>query len=91
MTFPSMGPEAREKLLGAIHENKDQPHLPIHTVLGPNTSSDDSRRLKGLLEHAMAGVRKPRGTGGSIGYSLVQQPLWAEDFFSVVSRSSILF
>ncbi|SRR6266849_3549949 len=89
--FPPTDAEAREKLLGAIHENKDQPHLPIHTVLGPNTSSDDSRRLKGLLEHAMAGVRKPRGTGGSIGYSLVQQPLWAEDFFSVVSRSSILF
>ncbi len=87
--FPPTDAEAREKLFGAIHKNKDQQQLAIHTVLGPNTSSDDSRRLRGLLEHAMAGVRNPRG-GGGLGYSLVQQPLWAEDFLSVVNRSSIV-
>jgi len=92
--FPPTDAEAREKLLGAIHKNKDKQQLAIHTVLGPNTSSDDSRRLKGLLEHAMAGVRKP--TMPQLlqephrWYTLVQQPLLAEDFFSVVDRRSIL-
>ncbi len=88
--FPPTDAEAREKLLGAIHKNREHEHLAIHTVLGPNTSSDDSRRLQGLLEHAMAGVRTVQG-GSNRTYNLVQQPLWAEDFFSVVDRNSILF
>src|SRR5712692_6432569 len=85
--FPPTDAEARGRLLGAIRKNSEQ-YLPIHPVLGPNTSSDDSRRLRGLLEHAMAGVRNVRGGGGR-GYSLEQQPLWAEDFFSVVVPRSI--
>jgi hypothetical protein len=92
--FPPTDAEAREKLLGAIHKNKNHQHLAIHTVLGPDTSSDNSRRLRGLLEHAMAGVRKPATPEMYHGresrwYSLVQQPLGAEDFFSVVDRKSI--
>jgi len=86
--FPPTDAEARERLLGAIRKNNEQQQLAIHTVLGPDTSSDDSRRLRGLLEHAMAGVRNVRGGGGR-GYSLEQQPLWAEDFFSVVVPRSI--
>ncbi len=101
--FPPTDAEARGRLLGAIRKNSEQ-YLPIHTVLGPNTSSDDSRRLRGLLEHAMAGVRKPaallapqfkasvqipqRQSGRW--YSLEQQPLWTEDFFSVVDRRSLV-
>lgn len=93
--FPPTDAEAREKLLGAIRDNKDTQYLPIHTVLGPDTSSDDSRRLRGLLEHALAGVRKPAVAGmhpelaASRWYSLEQQPLFAQDFFSVVTPKSI--
>jgi hypothetical protein len=90
--FPPTDAEAREKLLAAIRKNKDEKHLAIHTVLGPNTSSDDSRRLRGLLEHAMSGVRKPTMLPlhpNDRCYSLWQHPLWAEDFFSIVVPRSI--
>jgi hypothetical protein len=92
--FPPTDAEARGRLLGAIRKNRKHRILAIHTVLGPNTSSDDSRRLRGLLEHALAGVRKPAAPGmdsqGESGwYSLEQQPLFTEDFFSVVTRKSI--
>jgi hypothetical protein len=50
--FPPTDAEARGKLLGAIRKNKDEHHLAIHTVLGPNTSSDDSRRLQASLGQA---------------------------------------
>lgn len=97
--FPPTDAEARERLLGAIRRNNQQ-HLAIHTVLGPDVSSNDSRRLRGLVEHALAGVRRPAAaiaerydplkTDGRW-YSLEQQPLWAEDFLSVVDRRSILY
>src|SRR5205823_2681786 len=47
--FPPTDAEARERLLGAIRENT-QEYLAVHTVLGPSTNSDDSRRLSGLVE-----------------------------------------
>jgi hypothetical protein len=94
--FPPTDAEAREKLLGAIRENK-QEYVAIHTVLGPNTSSDDSRRLSGLVEHAVAGKRRmvpEELTADNVFpnrcYNIRQQPLWAEDFFSVVDRGRIL-
>jgi hypothetical protein len=95
--FPPTDGEARQRLLGAIRENPRQ-YLPIHTVLGPNTASDDSRRLHGLLAHACSTRRFPLGDGetaettlaGRDCYTIRQQPLWAEDFLSVVERGHIL-
>ena len=94
--FPPTDAEARERLLAAIHDNEQQ-YLAIHIVLGPDTGTPDSKRLVGLLQHAVVGQRRVAGagedvemTGGVRMYSIQPQPLWTEDFFSVVDRKSIL-
>lgn len=91
--FPPTDAEARQEILGAIQDN-DSTHIAIHTVLGPNVMSDDSRRLKGLLEHATRHKRVDRNGAVAPGvtprtFSITQHPLWAEDFLSVVDRRSL--
>lgn len=93
--FPPTDAEARQRLLGALRNNAREKHLPVHVVLGPRTGDDDPRRLTGLIEHAMAGkrIRRPWrlvDQSGARSYDISLQPLWAQDFFSVVERESIL-
>jgi hypothetical protein len=94
--FPPTDAEARERLLDAIRNNPNQ-YLPIHTVLGPKTASDDSCRLHGLLEHALSSKRRvvppdliADNLAPRLCYTIHQQPLWAEDFLSVIERSRVL-
>jgi len=44
---------ARQKILGAIRDNRSN-YLRVHTVLGPDLSSTNAVRLRGLLTHALA-------------------------------------
>ncbi len=93
--FPPADAEARERLLDAIRDNGEK-YLAIHIVLGPNTGEPDPRRLFALLEHAMAWKRRMVPPGADPRqlkfrtYNIEPQPLWAQDFFSVVDRRSIL-
>lgn len=90
--FPPSDAEARRSLLKAIEQNT-QPFLKIHTVLGPNVNEPDVVRLKGLLTHklkaagrtdaAELGRMSPAGLLPLM-YSIVTQPLYAEDFLTVV-------
>ncbi len=94
--FPPTDAEARERLLDAIRDNQNQ-YVAIHTVLGPNIQSDDSRRLFGLIRHALIGGGRRRCPAGQEpqyqpqkSYNIEQQPMWAEDFFSIVRREMVL-
>jgi hypothetical protein len=94
--FPPTDAEARERLLDAIRDNGQQ-YLAIHTVLGPNAQSDDSRRLFSLIRHALLGGNRRRCPAGQKPeyqpqkcYNIEQQPMWAEDFFSIVRREMVL-
>jgi len=73
--FPPSDAQARSVLLKAIGEN-EVAHTAVPTVLGPDTTSVDSMRLKALLERAVE--RKPKGSRavGSV-------PLFAEDFLGL--------
>jgi len=83
--FPPTDAEARERLLGAIRDNREGP-LAVHIVLGqdPGTSA---ARLKALLNHALSWRR---GQFKTYPYALVQHPMGAEDLLSVIERGSIL-
>jgi hypothetical protein len=96
--FPPSDAEARSEILSAIARNKKR-YLPVHTVLGPDVQSADSARLRGLLRHSL-GVRKqlskypvgyadPSREASEDLYDLEQQPLFVEDFLSVVERDAI--
>jgi hypothetical protein len=74
--FPPTDAQARSVLLRAISEN-DRPARYAHVVLGPDLGSPDSRRLKQMLEYSM--TRKP------LGQEVIQHPLWAEDYLSLIN------
>lgn len=95
--FPPSDSASRARLLKAIGDNKC-PYLKIHTVLGPNVNDPDVVRLKGLLTHTLraAGrvdaedVRRTSPLGRlPSAYSVVTQPLLAEDFLTVVSPGEL--
>jgi hypothetical protein len=93
--FPPSDAEAREKLLGAIRENKSR-HLQLHIVLGPELKHRDVIRLEQLLRYAM----KRRGrwdlydedsrvveVGTDPGtFTLSTHALFAEDLLTVWDR-----
>jgi hypothetical protein len=95
--FPASDAHARSELLGAIKAN-EQPHLRIHTVLGPRTHDDDTVRLLKLLEHSLrSGDRTTQPElelllaeenlyeiPGAKTFAIVPQPLYVEDFLSVI-------
>lgn len=69
--------------------------LAIHTVLGPNIASDDSRRLRGLLEYAVGETLRDAAQVPLAGYpghtfAVKQQSIWTEDSLSVIERRSLL-
>ncbi len=90
--FPPTDAYARHTLLTAMAENGN-PYLALHTVLGPDIGSPASVRLRELLRYAMRlqnrGRLPPPGSGwkmDSLKFSLVQQPLYTEDFLSLFER-----
>jgi hypothetical protein len=88
--FPPSDAEARGRILAALWNNRKK-HLAVHTVLGPDVQSADSVRLRSLLRHSM-GARQQYlpGRGQGMVFDLEQQPLYVEDFLSVVDREAIL-
>jgi hypothetical protein len=86
--FPPSDSHARGMLLGAIRENDGPELVRVRTVLGPRTSADASVRLAKLLEYSLQGAgRKPHND--PLGYKyklydLLAEPLYVEDFFTVV-------
>jgi hypothetical protein len=94
--FPPTDAEAREKLLGAIRENRSSQsgrshHLYLHIVLGPNRADANVERLTGLLGQVMA--QAGRIESGPVThtetFSIGVHPLYAEDFFTVSSPGTL--
>ncbi|WP_081713684.1 SIR2 family protein [Cystobacter fuscus] len=83
--FPPSDSHARERLLTAIRGN-EKAYLAVHTVLGVN--SPDAQRLQSLLRfalsdrHPIADGSPPQNAGG-LRFTLVDHPLYGEDFLSV--------
>jgi hypothetical protein len=89
--FPPSDSFSRRMLMGAIEQNS-QPYLRIHTVLGPAINGDATVRLVSMLKHVLEGRgRKPRppGTVGTSLYDIVAQPLYVEDFLTLVTERAL--
>lgn len=94
--FPPSDAEARTRLLRAIGANNSL-YLKIHLVLGPDVNTSDVLRLKGLLLHTLATRRVEAGNPDNMDvsrqlrlmYNLVTQPLYAEDFLTVVTVNEL--
>jgi hypothetical protein len=90
--FPPSDSHARSRLLGAISENRSH-YLAIHTVLG--LASADTPRLSQLLRFSLSG-RRPLPLHYSPTtvefptYTLVDHPLYGEDFLSVAPMDLIM-
>lgn len=81
--FPPSDSEARRRILDALARNR-QPHLFVHTALGPNTGDPQARRLGGMLAFALdARDRALRHNETLPRYTVTQHPLYAEDFLDV--------
>jgi len=92
--FPPSDAESRRVILNAIRNNnrdKGEHYLRVHTVLGPNVNHEHSVRLQHLLRQTLNGA----GRGEFIAlnelnpaagrtFSVSPQPLYVEDFFTVV-------
>ncbi|MEI9948279.1 MAG: SIR2 family protein [Pseudomonadota bacterium] len=92
--FPPSDSTARLDIFKAIKSNK-QPHLKIHVVLGPNVGSPDNVRLASMLDVILkdAGRERTDTRNGSVNvsYNIVQQPLFVEDFFTVLNHNFLHF
>lgn len=95
--FPPTDSYSRERLLGAVGQNTAGPHVSVHTVLGPETYGDQARRLEGMLKYALGQTRRTKFAGGRLPtqsppnyYTLLAQPLYAEDFLSLVHRQAVI-
>jgi hypothetical protein len=97
--FPPSDSHARTEILGAIKAN-DAPYLRVHTVLGPNLNEPDSVRLSAMLhrtiraggkhEHETPDLPPNKEQAKSLPrYNVVQHPLYAEDFLSVVDDTEL--
>lgn len=95
--FPPSDSEARTRLLRAIEKNKS-PLLTIHTVLGADLHHKDVVRLKGLLTHALKAAGRIDADSVAamspigklpLAYRVVTQPLFAEDFLTVVRAEGL--
>jgi len=87
--FPPSDSKARLTLLKAIRSNTKAKHLKIHTVLGPNTSHPDTVRLISMLNVVLKDAGREqtssRNETTAQSYQVVPQPLWVEDFLSVLN------
>jgi len=94
--FPQTDASARRRLLRAIGKNEKQ-YIALHTVLGADVGSAASKRLHGLLTYAICQQERfelprrdnPPDASPSKFVNLVTQPLYGEDFISVVGRAQI--
>jgi hypothetical protein len=96
--FPPSDSFARTSLLAAIQQNQN-PYLRIHTVLGPRVRDEASARLgallvaileaKGRSRHNLDSHRPGPSDAGRSLYSVIQQPLYVEDFLSVLSTEML--
>jgi hypothetical protein len=96
--FPPSDAFARTTLLNALQQNEN-PYLRVHTVLGPDVGGEASRRLQSLLTQVLEAAGRtakpdpafrPRTTeGNGRFYNVVQQPLYVEDYLSVLSLDGL--
>jgi hypothetical protein len=88
--FPPSDSTSRLDLLKAIGSNRETQHLKIHTVLGPNTTHPDTVRLYTMLSVVLAASgRVPstnRGGQPNQSFHVVPQPLYVEDFLTVLNH-----
>lgn len=94
--FPPTDAIARLRLLRALAAN-DRTYLAVHTVLGPRLGEDDTVRMRHLLHSAMqqaarvpANPKQIDHNGRSRCFTVVQHPLWAQDFLGYVAGGQIL-
>jgi len=85
--FPPSDSIPRRQLLSAIGGNRDQQiqSVLIHTVLGDDVGSPDSRRLRHLLGAAMQPTERY-----PFNYSIMQHPFWCQDFLDLVWSAKLL-
>jgi hypothetical protein len=74
--FPPGDVGAQQRLLGALADNA-MTNLEVRIVLGPNTQTPDTLRVKGLVEWAL------RRRTGRPDVKIVVPPLWAEDYLGL--------
>ncbi len=94
--FPPTDASARLRLLRALTANESL-YLAVHSVLGPRVKEDDPVRMLNLLSHAMLQAhRSPAPSDRSVTDSshgklctVVQHPLFAEDFLGYVQGGHI--
>lgn len=94
--FPPSDSKALNELLGALKEN-ERPNLRVHTSLGPSSGDADTVRLGALLRHTLRGKRTEARSsryqpplGSNIKYFQLQmQPLFAQDFMSVITAEEL--
>jgi len=83
--FPPSDSYARRTILGAIRDN-GRGYVRIHTVLGPDRPTDTSRlttMLKAVLDGRGRQQREDPNDYRNNQYSIVPQPLYAQDFLTV--------
>lgn len=94
--FPPSDSFARRQLLGALQLNMTN-YLRVHTVLGPDVRDTATVRLSALLRETLdptgkldAGLFPSGALGNQPRYRLYNQPLYAEDFMSVLSDDTLM-
>lgn len=85
--FPPSDSFSRRMILGAIGQNA-RPYLRIHTVLGPSIHADATVRLVSMLKHVLEGEGRQRLATG-YAYEIVPQPLYVQDFLSVITDRAL--
>lgn len=86
--FPPSDANAKQRLLTALAGSRAE-SFAVHVVLGPKKSADDIVRLEAMLRYVLHNRDELPGTPGEIirsskRFSVTVQPLWAEDFFTVM-------
>jgi hypothetical protein len=94
-SFPPTDAMTRDNVMRWVRQNAEAnwdpqqaaPRL-VHTVLGPDTSSHDSRRIAGMFRAIDPNAHSKAELEHRV--SVIQWPMWAEDFLALVSRDQIL-
>lgn len=90
-SFPPSDAFTRDRLFTWIGRNlakrSSRDPLIVHTVLGADINSHDSKRIEGMLRAVQPDYIRNK-EGGTL--NLQQWPLWAEDFLALVDHDRIL-
>jgi hypothetical protein len=87
--FPPTDSTAREQLMRAIERNdNDRKRLHVHTVLGADVGSPNSRRLRGMLESVLE-ARADELNRPLTQHHITQHPMGAEDFLALYDRDRL--